>query len=389
MGMLHGVGSIRISAVVGRRVPRITHGSCCGRCCRCCCLVLALALPLALRGCGGGCALGSRGWRCQQGKRQRTSLSVEKQREPICFAGGIATFPFPCVGGLQFLDAPLDGIEPRRLDLANLVLGIFNAECLSHLLLIVVAGEFLCLVHLSEVDEAEPAVPLCLRITWKEQKIIATLVGFVEHLNELGAGESRRDVLEHEHRCGGRAWQHARKRRWWRPRWRHHRCVGWRHHVRWHHVACWPHRSGRCHRRTATASTLLIACCTEGLRKGDLLALFIQEQGLPLGLLAQFLDEFLVAQVVHVGIAPLDPCVVYLTHLGAAEARQACCCLSAMELTDKGSCDRWLAEVDEGVTNVALAVEVNRQVDKIILALIALVQSFDEHVPGITIRDVT
>mmetsp|Transcript_26565 Transcript_26565/g.84267 ORF Transcript_26565/g.84267 Transcript_26565/m.84267 type:complete len:257 (-) Transcript_26565:97-867(-) len=62
--------------------------------------------------------------------------------------------------------------------------------------------------------------------------------------------------------------------------------------------------------------------------------------------------------------------------------------LRPMELLDELLRYRRQAEVDECIPNVALAIEVNRQVDKVILTLVALVQPFNQHVPRVAIRNV-
>mmetsp|Transcript_60722 Transcript_60722/g.163535 ORF Transcript_60722/g.163535 Transcript_60722/m.163535 type:complete len:314 (+) Transcript_60722:607-1548(+) len=136
------------------------------------------------------------------------------------------------------------------------------------------------------------------------------------------------------------------------------------------------------------AALLLAALVAQRLRERNLLPAVVEEQRLPLQVLGQLLDELLIAQVLHVLLFALDAGVGHLHDLLAAEAWEHLRAIRLVELLHEFRRDRREAEVDERIADVALAVEVDRQIHEIVLLLVALVQSLHEHVSCVPVRDV-
>mmetsp|Transcript_85306 Transcript_85306/g.246270 ORF Transcript_85306/g.246270 Transcript_85306/m.246270 type:complete len:239 (+) Transcript_85306:1673-2389(+) len=81
-------------------------------------------------------------------------------------------------------------------------------------------------------------------------------------------------------------------------------------------------------------------------------------------------------------------CIGNLANLRAAKARQHVADGGAMELRDEFAGRRRRLEVDEGISHIALAPEVDGQIQEIVRIVIALLQPVDQHVTSIAIRDV-
>mmetsp|Transcript_10157 Transcript_10157/g.30467 ORF Transcript_10157/g.30467 Transcript_10157/m.30467 type:complete len:616 (+) Transcript_10157:376-2223(+) len=295
---------------------------------------------------------------------------------------------------LHTLDALLDAHKPRTLHLAEpVVVHPLRGELVEDLCSMVLLCELRRLLDRAEVYKEEAPVCFPFGVDREEEEVKGTLVILGQDLDHSLA--SARDGHTPQHQSGlcGRCGQHARERarghrEWRRPIRRvHHGPVRWRQHVA---AGGWRRRhwcrGGRC---TAPPAVALLASAEKCLGKVNLPAPVIEEQRLPLGPLCELLDEFFVLQIVHVCVSALDPCIRHLADLCTTETREALLGLSAVELLHEPLSDGRQTKVDERIADVALAVEVNRQVHKVILPIISLVEAVNQHVAGVAVGDVS
>mmetsp|Transcript_1883 Transcript_1883/g.4340 ORF Transcript_1883/g.4340 Transcript_1883/m.4340 type:complete len:308 (+) Transcript_1883:1515-2438(+) len=237
-----------------------------------------------------------------------------------------------------------------------------------------------------------PTVPILgLGILRKEEEVDAALVLRLEDLEQSFPCNLLRHSLDKEEGLFGSLGEQGRQLHGWRS-WRH--CVqhvwiphGWR----WRHHEVRRGGLTRCRWGGSSLATLFFLVgrfLSQGFFEGHLLPLVVQEKWLPRFMFRQFFNEFLHTQILHVLVSALHPCVAHLHNLVAVKAWQHLGAFGSVPLTHELGSHLWLAEVDEGVADVALAVEIDGQVDKVVLSFILLVQLLHEQVPGVSVGNV-
>mmetsp|Transcript_61444 Transcript_61444/g.138435 ORF Transcript_61444/g.138435 Transcript_61444/m.138435 type:complete len:475 (+) Transcript_61444:133-1557(+) len=167
---------------------------------------------------------------------------------------------------------------------------------------------------------------------------------------------------------------------------------GWdkgHHHGAGHHSRALGHTApalaGLCSRPPAEFLALLWRPGGEG----HLLSLRVEEDGLPLIVVDEVLEEVRARHLLQVRLLPLHRRHAHLADLAALEAREALAREDAAEGPRELGAGVLRAEVDECIAHVPLTAAVDRQVEEVIHACEAfLVEALAEHVARVLVGDV-